>query len=322
MTEATRWPVLDVLRGLAIGGIIFVNARDMTRLGYDAPLYEGLTVPEQVVHLTVQSRFVPLFTFLFGISLVLVLRSARRRGRNGWASVSLRLAFLLGVGLLHGLVYRGEILATYAVVGLVLTPVVAFTPRLVQLGLGVAATAAAYGFLGGGELTTPGLMLLGAAAAGYGLPEVLDRPDRRVAWVLAGAVVLTIPALWWQTTQPGDPRFTMAGSIAGLVMAVAYLAATTLLVDGPAGPALREVLAPVGRMALTNYVSASLVIYPVGVLLDFPHRTSMTPVLLLAAGVLLLQVVVSRLWLRRFAYGQLEWLWRMATWRQRVPMVR
>jgi uncharacterized protein len=34
------------------------------------------------------------------------------------------------------------------------------------------------------------------------------------------------------------------------------------------------------------------------------------------------QVVVSTLWLSRYAYGPMEWLWRSLTYGQRVPMRR
>ena len=40
----------------------------------------------------------------------------------------------------------------------------------------------------------------------------------------------------------------------------------------------------------------------------------------LGAGILVVQAVVSPLWLRRFRYGPMEWLWRCATWWRWMPI--
>lgn len=320
---SARWKYLDALRGIAIAGILFVNIPDLTRLGYDLSLDERRpSIAGQVLHFTVQTRFVPIFTFLFGMSLVFVVRSARARGRRAWLAVLCRLVVLFGIGWLHGLLYTGEVLLEFAVFGLLVAPVILFIPRLVQLVLGAALTVAAIAFLGGGSLTSPGLMLLGAAAASYGLPQLLNHADRRIGYAFAAAALLSIPAVWWQTTQQGDPRFSTAGQVAGLVMAAGYVTATSLLWSTNVRPVIAAVFEPIGRMAMSNYVGASLVIYPVGRWLDFPHAPTPAPAILLAVCLIAMQSVVSRVWLSRFRYGPLEWLWRMATWRQLVRLRR
>ena len=40
----------------------------------------------------------------------------------------------------------------------------------------------------------------------------------------------------------------------------------------------------------------------------------------LGAGILVVQAVVSPLWLRRLRYGPMEWLWRCATWWRWMPI--
>jgi len=42
----------------------------------------------------------------------------------------------------------------------------------------------------------------------------------------------------------------------------------------------------------------------------------------LVAGIWVLQIVVSPLWLRAFQFGPLEWLWRTLTYAARQPIVR
>ena len=75
-------------------------------------------------------------------------------------------------------------------------------------------------------------------------------------------------------------------------------------------------LAAPGRMALSNYLSQSLI----GVLLfyglDFGLGCSMGLVYieLTALSVFAIQIAVSGWWLQWFRFGLLEWIWRMLTY--------
>jgi uncharacterized protein len=80
--------------------------------------------------------------------------------------------------------------------------------------------------------------------------------------------------------------------------------------------------APLGRMAFTNYLMQSVifgwVFYGYG--LGLFGKLGVAAALAVGIGVYILQVVVSALWLRRFLYGPVEWLWRSAMYgtRQRL----
>ena len=75
-------------------------------------------------------------------------------------------------------------------------------------------------------------------------------------------------------------------------------------------------LAALGRMALSNYISQSLV----GVLLFYGLgfglgcSFGLVYVELTAFAVFVLQIVVCKWWLRHFRFGPLEWVWRMLTY--------
>ncbi len=75
-------------------------------------------------------------------------------------------------------------------------------------------------------------------------------------------------------------------------------------------------IAASGRMALTNYISQSLI----GILLFYGlgmgWGTSMglVSIELTALTAFLFLVFLSRMWLRRFHFGPLEWIWRMLTY--------
>ena len=103
-------------------------------------------------------------------------------------------------------------------------------------------------------------------------------------------------------------------------MACLYVCLLALLWRTPVRRALSAVFEPLGRMALTCYVTASFVMVPAGVLLDSRSTHDVIPGLIVAAAVLPLQWVFCRLWLSRFAYGPLEWAWRCVTWWRWVPL--
>ncbi|MEQ8934218.1 MAG: DUF418 domain-containing protein [Amphiplicatus sp.] len=77
-------------------------------------------------------------------------------------------------------------------------------------------------------------------------------------------------------------------------------------------------LAHVGRMALTNYVTQSLIIafvlFGVWPGLALAGKIGTFTVLLIVAAGYGAQVVFSAFWLKRFAYGPLEWAWRALTY--------
>ncbi len=103
------------------------------------------------------------------------------------------------------------------------------------------------------------------------------------------------------------------------LLAVGYLASLTLL-------ALRvgawKPLAAVGRMALTAYLTQSLVTTVVFIGAGTYGAWSATSALIVVAGTWLLLLAACPLWLRWFRFGPAEWLWRSWTYRARQPLRR
>jgi uncharacterized protein len=83
---------------------------------------------------------------------------------------------------------------------------------------------------------------------------------------------------------------------------------------------LTAVLAPLGRLALTNYLLATLVFVPVGRAVGLEGSARWGTAIALGAGILAVQAVLSPLWLRRFRYGPMEWLWHCVTWWRWMPI--
>jgi len=77
-----------------------------------------------------------------------------------------------------------------------------------------------------------------------------------------------------------------------------------------------HLLAPYGRMSLTNYLSQSLIggflFYNWG--LELYKYTGITVCFLMGIGMFLIQFLFSHWWMRSHRQGPLEWLWKKATW--------
>jgi uncharacterized membrane protein YeiB len=132
------------------------------------------------------------------------------------------------------------------------------------------------------------------------------------------------------TTQghPGmdrDPYQTAVAllMIGNLPACLGYVSLLTLMLHSRTIFSNVKVLAPLGRMALTNYLTHSLVsgLYFYGYAGNhFGMGRAMQVGFVFT--VIALQVVFSHWWLSKFRYGPMEWLWRAITYWQLPPMRR
>ena len=127
--DAERIEVVDVLRGFALCGILFVNIMwfkapgSLGAFSYEGPPLDRL-VAAGVLALA-QGKFFTLFSFLFGWGFATqFLRAEERAAAAGFPRRFLRRSAVLGlIGVVHlALLSEGDILLLYAVVGLLLLP--------------------------------------------------------------------------------------------------------------------------------------------------------------------------------------------------------
>jgi uncharacterized protein len=114
---ADRIQTLDIIRGVAVMGIVSVNVVDFSTMNaaYLNPAALGWPDPASLAvwalnMLFVDGKFRTLFSMLFGASLLLVVERAEAAGESGWTTHSRRMAVLLLFGLAHAiLIWRGDI---------------------------------------------------------------------------------------------------------------------------------------------------------------------------------------------------------------------
>lgn len=117
---------------------------------------------------------------------------------------------------------------------------------------------------------------------------------------------------------------TVGQAIASPLMALGYLGAMTLFVHSGRFSKLAACFMATGRMALTNYITQSVVATSVFYYwgLGYFGQTPRACQLALVLGLYSLQLlVISPLWMRYFQYGPLEWLWRAFTY-LKLPRLR
>jgi uncharacterized protein len=112
--------------------------------------------------------------------------------------------------------------------------------------------------------------------------------------------------------------------IAPPILSAAYVATLCLLWLRPAGRRLLHPMAPVGRMALTNYLMHSLVFTTVSYSYGFGLYGEISYLEGLGLTVLMfaVQIPLSAWWLRHYRFGPMEWLWRTLSYGRMQPMRR
>ncbi|WP_265587269.1 DUF418 domain-containing protein [Sphingomicrobium arenosum] len=390
---AKRLVLLDGVRGLALLGILFANMTTFSGwyfMDAEARAALGGGMVDRSLDLLfetlVHGKFYALFSLLFGIGFALQLERIEAKG-EGAGRYARRLFFLALFGVAHILlIWIGDILLLYALMGLVLLalrwlPTRALIPAAVICWLvpvGWAAWQEVAGFnvfpllmpkvaplaaaldvpFGPGGPTriwesadlwmqlrshvidlylrfvvyldemrftkVLGMFLIGLWVGREGIhrdPAAFAPLLKRVVLVglalgLPVAVLKAVLALgWWRPEEWGLVLYASAYSLSVPLLGLAYAALAALACAKGRERWLR-LFAPMGRMALTNYLAQSVVqaVIFFGYGLGLINQLSLGWHVLLTLAIFAAQVVFSRWWLASHAFGPAEWLWRSLTY--------
>jgi len=123
--SSERIAALDYLRGFALLGIFVANMLFFhTPYVYIDPFTWFRSLSDEVSHMWVdilfQSSFYPLFAMLFGYGMNMQYEKAVRLGKPFVPTAARRMGILLLFGIIHAfLIWPGDILITYALMGLI-----------------------------------------------------------------------------------------------------------------------------------------------------------------------------------------------------------
>ncbi len=405
MPATERIRTIDTVRGVAVLGILVMN---IIGFGFPGSAYlnpmdtggdTGLNLPLwALAYVTVDGKMRALFAMLFGASMLLMAEGAPEGQAMRRHAARMLVLFLFGM--VHAsLLWSGDILLPFAIVGLLLFPARHLpAERLFLLGVvalalqasinlmfgwqAVQAEAAArlpgageaakeaWASLRGVTISDPAAVARETAMYRGGLAEILAIRHEAVLFArlfllpfefFAETVGLMLIGMglyrlgWWQGGfEPGHYRrlagilipvgwaggallalafyrsgfapaaffFTDAARVfVAPAVALGYAALVILAVQRGRLPRLGSRLAACGRMALSNYLLASVLANLVftglglGLYADLGRAQAYAVVL----GIWAVQLAWSPWWLARFRHGPAEWLWRsLARW-ERQP---
>jgi uncharacterized protein len=397
VANAERIEALDVVRGLAILGILPVNAAFFAMPVESAlnpslapqPVTESSVWAWAVMHIGFEAKMVTLFSLLFGVSLFLV--GGERSDLDKGAALRRRLSWLAVFGLVHGvLIWFGDILFTYAIAGcLVLFARSWGGTRLIVTGLALVGLAvAAQGLMSWGleamgeaeradvaatmwdpgsqELAranfamrdglvsatlenasvwsdylwllalylprTIGVMMVGLGLFKLGFFSGRWAISSYVLVIAVGAVALS--GVTWhaiEAIRAGIPFLALFGLgslwnfVGSVAIALGYAAVLIVLVKAGALSAVTGALANCGRMAFTNYLTQSLIMTTIfwsGRGFGLFGEIDRVGLWGIVVAIWIVQLIWSALWLKPFAMGPIEWVWRSLTAGRAVALRR
>lgn len=126
-SAAERIPEIDMLRGIAILGILMVNVLFFSNSIYSMLMAEtphvgqANHIAELIIRFFAEQKFISLFSMMFGLGAGVLYSRAKAKGHKFAPFYARRLLVLLIIGLIHAfLLWSGDVLVTYALLGFLL----------------------------------------------------------------------------------------------------------------------------------------------------------------------------------------------------------
>jgi len=373
---------LDVLRGLALLGVLLVNLSVFSGSEWAIaahspyPMGWGGTLVQALCNALLESKAAALLAMLFGAGLAIQAETLERRGERHLPFSLRRVGALALIGLAHSfLLWNGDILLDYALISLLMLPVlhvgarrILWTIPLLWAATGLLILPLAGRIGAASSLIDQSVPFHAMSAEHYGAASWFTLLKYRawemvnVMWPvrLSNRLPILLPffvlgAYFWKKGFFSEPDrhktalrrmvlvFGLLGLAANLVprelvwsfasslsfrpfriliratyffarpgLTLGYAAGILLLLQHPLARQALRVFAPLGRMALTQYLLQSLICIWIfnGHGLGLYGKVPISHYLLGGTVLFALQVWSSHLWLDRFRMGPAEWLWR------------
>lgn len=307
-------------------------------------------IVERIVSLGFEEKAFCLFALLFGVGLAIQYDRLCRQGRPlYWLFRRVAVLLMFGLLHLL-LIWNGDILTEYAIAGLVALPLLLLSRRgLLVAVVGLLALYAAgpglYSSLWPADATLQHHVALANQVYPTGSFLEIRRFSLQELPLLLPLHVFVFPrtlalfllgVLLWRSGVLKRPRNmvyqTIAEAMVGIgggaalagasgvfanaftpvLLALGYGAAIMALMQLSAARRVLSIFAPAGRMAFSNYVLQSVIFGLIFFGYGFGQfgRMGAATALVIGVAVYIAQMFLSRLWLRHYCFGPVEWLWR------------
>ena len=184
------------------------------------------------------------------------------------------------------------------------------------------------GFIGTTFWDALAMMLLGMALFKWGLLDC-SRTARVYGAIALVGLCIGLPVNTWETLTFVNSGFHFEWAalnrptydLGRLFLALGYVGLIMLICKIGVFKKMQRLLAKVGQMALTNYLSHSLICNFIfmGWGLGLAGTLQRIEIYYLVLGIWVFQIITSSLWLTYFRFGPAEWAWRSLTYKKRQP---
>ena len=172
------------------------------------------------------------------------------------------------------------------------------------------------------------MMLLGMALFKWGLLDC-SRTARVYGAMALFGLCIGLPINTWETLTFVNSGFHFEWAalnrptydLGRLSLALGYVGLIMLICKSGVLKKMQRLLSKVGQMALTNYLSHSLICNFIfmGWGLGLAGTLHRIEIYYLVLGIWIFQIIASSLWLTYFRFGPAEWVWRSLTYKKRQP---
>ncbi|WP_028551654.1 DUF418 domain-containing protein [Paenibacillus sp. UNC451MF] len=334
--QQDRIIALDIIRGLALFGILFINVKGYIVLteGMIIPEYTGINqMIDTLILILVEKKFFSIFSFLFGVGFYIFASHAERRGDKPIWRFTRRLLMLLIMGIIHALFFWGTILPGYALIGLFLLPfyrakvtticnwlggitgvyLLALISKLTMGGAGPLSNA--IDFATSDSTLVYIMFLAGFLVAKADWIRRVGELKKQVRQVqLVSLPIFAGLSIWiWTAAQHGADNLKIIVSLSSIPGVLLYVTSLLLILEHQSVRKLLQPFARVGQMALTNYVAQSFIGLWIISLMGL-ETVSPSNVTLIACLIMIVELICSNLWFCYFKMGPLEKVWRYMTY--------
>lgn len=172
------------------------------------------------------------------------------------------------------------------------------------------------------------LFLIGLYAGQKGIFQNLDghRALINKTAIIGIGIGLPVKILsgYGTTFQAGNEFWSSLGllgnSLGGPLMALGYIA--LFIIISRKTKVLVKLLQPVGQMALTNYISQTVIMLIIFYGFGLFNQVEAKWFIPIVLAVFIVQIIISHIWMSVFRYGPLEWLWRSFTYLHFISIKR
>jgi len=275
----------------------------------------------------VLNKMMAVFSMLFGAGLLLATERIEAGGRSAFAVHYVRNLLLVGLGLAHQVLWSGDILLLYGVSALFLYPLRQLPPKIF-IGLGITLWVSIifltpYSPLLELILRAPAMMFIGMGLYRFGVINAQKDPS----WyrkMIRRSFIVGLPLCLVATGLVEDQESTsyyVINNLAVPFMAMGYVCLIMWICGEGKLRRVQACLAAAGQMALTNYLTQTLLgMLLIGALNNFRgERVTAFWMMVTMLTIWAIQIMWSVIWMRNFRFGPVEWAWRSATYRRKQP---